>query len=53
VAKELAILFRFVTTDSLDRWLSHLYAEAVQVPHGKVDPFALAGDAPRPGHAAK
>ena len=48
VLRELAILFRFVTTDSLDRWLSHLYLKASQVPHGRTDPFALAGDAPRP-----
>ncbi len=46
--KELAILFRFVTTDSLDRWLSYLYLKASEVPHGQADPFALAGDAPRP-----
>lgn len=48
VLRELAILFRLVTTDSLDRWLSHLYLKASQVPHGPTDPFALAGDAPRP-----
>jgi len=50
VLRELAILFRFVTTDSLDRWLSHLYLKASQVPHGRTDPFALAGDAPRPDY---
>jgi hypothetical protein len=53
VAKELAILFRFLTTDSLDRWLSHLYSRASGIPQGEVDAFSLAGDSPRADHAAK
>jgi phosphatidylglycerophosphate synthase len=51
--KELAILLRFLTTDSLDRWLSHLYLKASEVPQGEIDPFALAGDAPQSGTMAK
>lgn len=51
--KELAILFRLLTTDSLDRWLSHLYLKASEVPHGQTDPFALAGDAPQSGQTAQ
>ena len=50
--KELAIFFRFVTTDSLDLWLSHLYMKASEGPRGETDPFALAGDAPRPDYTS-
>lgn len=48
-ARELGILWRFLSGDTLDEWLENLYLCAAVVPQREVDPLVLAGDGPRDG----